>query len=99
VKVVLTEAALTDLVGIGRFIALDNPSRADSFLAELEDRCHRLGTTPLAFPLLPGREAIGIRRRPYQNYLIFYRIVGQIVEILHVVHGARDYDAILFPED
>jgi toxin ParE1/3/4 len=98
-NVVLTEAALADLVGIGRFIALDSPARADSFLAELEDRCHRLGAMPLAFPLLPGREATGIRRRPYQNYLIFYRIVDQTVEILHVVQGARDYDAILFPDD
>ncbi len=98
-NVVLTEAALADLVGIGRFIALDSPARADSFLAELEDRCHRLGAMPLAFPLLPGREATGIRRRPYQNYLIFYRIVDQAVEILHVVQGARDYDAILFPDD
>jgi toxin ParE1/3/4 len=99
VKVVLTEAALADLVGIGRFISLDNPSRAETFLAELEDRCKRLDTLALAYPLLPGREATGIRRRPYQNYLIFYRIFDQTVEILHVVHGARDYDAILFPDD
>lgn len=98
-KVVVTEEALSDLVGIGRFIAIDSPARADSFLAELEDRCHRLGAMPLAFPLLPGREATGVRRRPCQNYLIFYRIVDETVEILHIVQGARDYDAILFPED
>ena len=98
-KVVLTEAAFDDLLGIGRFIALDSPSRADSFLAELEDRCNRLGAMALAYPLLPGREGTGIRRRPYRSYLIFYRIVDQTVEILHVVHGARDYEAILFPDE
>ncbi len=44
-------------------------------------------------------EALGIRRRPYGNYLIFHRVAGNTIEILHVLHGARDYEAILFPEE
>jgi ParE toxin of type II toxin-antitoxin system, parDE len=31
------------------------------------------------------------------NYLIFYRIGLDHVEVLHVLHGAQDYEAILFP--
>ncbi len=98
-KVVLTDNALADLLAIGRSIAIDNPRRAESFIAEIEDRCRRLGSLPFAFPLLPEREETGIRRRPYGDYLIFYRVLAEVVEILHVVHGARNYDAILFPED
>ncbi|MBB5518745.1 plasmid stabilization system protein ParE [Amphiplicatus metriothermophilus] len=30
--------------------------------------------------------------------MIFYRIEVDAVEILHVIHGARDYERILFPE-
>jgi plasmid stabilization system protein ParE len=35
---------------------------------------------------------------PMEIYLIFYRVSDEGVEILHVLHGARDYEAILFPD-
>jgi plasmid stabilization system protein ParE len=41
----------------------------------------------------------GIRRwqvkRPFQKYVIYYRVRGQFLDVLHVVHGAQDIDAIL----
>lgn len=98
-KVVVTEQAWNDMLAIGRTIADDNPTRADSFLGELYERCLQLGTMPKAYPLIPNREKAGIRRRPYGNYLIFYRLTVSNVEILHVLHGARDYERILFPDD
>jgi plasmid stabilization system protein ParE len=55
--------------------------------------------TPLAYPLLPGREATRLRRAVHGNYLIFYRIDPDHVVVVHVLHGARDYDAILFPDE
>lgn len=96
-KVVLTEAALADLISIGEHIRIGNPQRADSFLAELRLCCAELGEMPLAFPLVQRHRTAGIRRRRYGNYLIFYRVSIEI-EILHVLHGARDYDRLLFPE-
>jgi plasmid stabilization system protein ParE len=53
---------------------------------------------PRSFPLLPGREESGIRRRPYGDYLIFYRI-ADAVEVLHVLHGAVDDERLLFPDE
>ncbi len=35
--------------------------------------------------LLPGTYML-----PYENYLIFYRIMADTVVVAHVVHGARD---------
>jgi toxin ParE1/3/4 len=99
VNVVLTEAAIGDLVRIGRFIGQDNPTRAASFVAELEKRCQNLSVIPRAFPLLPGRETSDIRRRPYGDYLIFYRLQVDRIEVLRVLNGAQDYEAILFPAD
>jgi toxin ParE1/3/4 len=98
-KVFVTEEAWSDMVGIVRSIAEDNASRAQSFLTDLYDRCLQLGDMPRAYPLLPFREQLGIRRRPFGNYLIFYRIAAERVEVLHVIHGARDYERILFPEE
>ncbi len=99
-KVVLTARAVADLIRIGRFIQQDNPARAVTFVAELEHRCETLADLPHGFPLVPGREASGIRRRPHRDYLIFYRInqAAEQIDVLHVLNGAQDCDAILFPE-
>ncbi len=40
----------------------------------------------------------GIRRRSYGDYLIFYRIDDEQISIVHILHGARDYEALLFHE-
>jgi toxin ParE1/3/4 len=82
-KVVVTESAWTDMVEIGRSIALDKPSRADTFLTELYERCLHLADMPRAFPLIPEKESAGIRRRSFSNYLIFYRIIDEVVEVHH----------------
>ncbi len=40
-----------------------------------------------------------MRHRVHGKYHLFYRTVGNPIEridILHIVHGARDYVAILF---
>ena len=98
-KVILTETAYADLYQIGSNIKRDSPVRAESFVAELYGRCQKLGSMPQLFPLLPNWEHKGVRRRPYGNYLIFYRIADETVEVLHILHGARDYERILFPDE
>ena len=96
--VVITAAAEADLEAIGDWIAQDNPQRALTFLAELRQRCESLAQMPFEFSIVPRYEHAGIRRRVYRDYLIFYRIAGDTIEVLHVLHGARDYKPILFPE-
>lgn len=95
-KVVITAAAKADLVEIGEFISAHNPKRAASFVLELLTRCEALGDMPRAFPLIPRYEQHGIRRSIHRDYLIFYRIDGEQVEVLHVLNGARDYESLLF---
>jgi len=56
VQVIVTEVALADLIRIGQAIRQDNPARAETFVAELYDRCRRLGAMPRAYPLLPEWE-------------------------------------------
>ncbi|MGX7703904.1 type II toxin-antitoxin system RelE/ParE family toxin [Methylobacterium sp. Gmos1] len=100
-KVVLTENASADLLQIARYIRQDNPARAETFVAEIEDRCARLAASPFAYPLIPGREHSGIRRRLHRNYLIFYRVdlLTDLIEVLHVINEAQDYENILFRQD
>ena len=95
-KVVITAAAKADLLAIRRTIETDNPTRAVSFVEELLDRCLALADTPRAYPLVPRYERFGIRRCVHGNYLIFYRLQPEQIEIIHVLQGARDIEAILF---
>lgn len=97
-KVVFTAEAVLDLEHIGDYIAADNPVRAESFVRELLGRCHALAHMPRAFPLVPRYEHTGVRRRPHGEYLIFYRAGPEVVDILHVLNGAQNYEAILFPD-
>ena len=96
-KVAFAAAAVADLERIGDAIAADNPLRALSFVQELRQRCEWLGDMPRSFPLVPRYEATGVRRRPYGDYLIFYRVDIEAVVILHILHGAMDYEPLLFP--
>ncbi|HEV7547793.1 MAG: toxin ParE1/3/4 [Rhodospirillaceae bacterium] len=98
-RVVFTEPAGNDLEAIGDWIAKDNPLRAASFVRELRDACLEIGPRSTAYQFVEHRRSDGIRRKVYGNYLIFYRVVSDAVEILHVLHGARDYAQILFDND
>jgi toxin ParE1/3/4 len=97
--VIISDAAYAELLQIGRWIKLDNPSRAEKFISEIYDKGQSLREMPRAFPLLPRWEEQGIRRRSYGDYLIFYRVNGDVIDVLHILHGARDFEAILFPEE
>lgn len=96
-RVTFAREAIEDLVGIGDHIYPSNPDRADSFVTELETRCLQLAEMPLAFSQVPHPDSGNIRRRPYGKYLIFYEILDAEISILRVLHGAQDYEKILFP--
>ena len=95
-KVVITAAAKADLLAIRRYIETDNPTRALSFVEELLDRCLALADTPRAYPLVPRYERFGLRRCVHGNDLIFYRLQPEQIEVIHVLQGARDIEAMLF---
>ena len=93
----LTAAAEADLEAIGDYIAQDNPARALSFVRELSRSCLELADMPEAWPIIPRYEHHRVRRRVHGRYLIFYRVTEGRITILHVLNGAMDVEAILFP--
>jgi toxin ParE1/3/4 len=95
-RVRLLASARDDLAAIGDYIQFASGSRrvAARFVRELNDYCRHLGRLPgtmgRARPdLLPD-----IRTAPYGNYLIFFRYVGDVVEVVNVVEGHRDMEAL-----
>jgi toxin ParE1/3/4 len=85
----LTAQAEGDLDDIWSYIASNSVDAADRVVARIIQR----------FPSLAqmreiGRSrdelASGLRSFPVREYLIFYRLISDGVEILRVIHGSRD---------
>ena len=95
----LSAQAERDLEHIGDWNARDNPARAVTFIEEISRACIDLSAFPDRFPLVPRYERQGVRHRAKGNYLIFCRVEPGKVVILNVLDGARDYSALLSPND
>jgi toxin ParE1/3/4 len=93
--VVFALKAERDLEAIGDWIAKDNPLRAVSFVQEVKQACDRVLSAPHGYPLVQRYKHLEIRRRSYGDYLVFYRVSAKWIEILRILHGARDYETIL----
>jgi toxin ParE1/3/4 len=89
-KVQVTPQAQADLDEIWLAIAINNVSAADGVLDELAHRISLLEDFPDLGPPRPelGGDARALTQR---NYLIFYRPGAHGVEVVRIVHGARDF--------
>ena len=96
-KVVVTPAAETDLGSIADWIAAANPIRALSFISEVRDAALRLGEFPNAWPARP-QWGDGVRIRIVGQYIVAYHVRAQQVEVLRVLHSARDLDHVFSEE-
>jgi toxin ParE1/3/4 len=85
------------LIRIGDGIAQDSPIRRSLSSTNWKPASAGL-LQRLAYALVPRHEGSGIWRIVHGAYLIFYRIDSDQVTIIHDIHGAMDYDALLFPE-
>jgi toxin ParE1/3/4 len=90
---VLRRAAANDIDDIAAYIQEDNPSRAQSFTEEISQKISVITERPLSFPARDD-VAPNLRSALLGHYLIFFRVHSNNVEILRVIHGARDLESI-----
>lgn len=78
-----------DLIEIWSYIAADNAVAADRVLDAIEARWSQLALHPFSGR---ARDDIfpGIRCLVVGNYLTIYRIAGNDIEIIRVLHGRRN---------
>ncbi|MEO6182875.1 MAG: type II toxin-antitoxin system RelE/ParE family toxin [Verrucomicrobiota bacterium] len=96
-------AAKQDLIDCGSYIALDNPTAADNFLVAAEKAFEQLSKMPELGPALhhPNSRLQNMRFWPvtgFLNYLVFYFPLPDGVEIVRVLHGAREWERVLEEE-
>jgi toxin ParE1/3/4 len=76
-------------------IAKDNPRRAVSVVDELIDRCESLADHPLRFPEVRSLSGRSLRELSHGCNVILYGVDGDAVDIVRVVHGARNWAEIV----
>jgi addiction module RelE/StbE family toxin len=83
-----TDDAYAEFESAIQFIQNDNSNAAAKIATAVCDRIERL----LALPSL-GRsgEVPGTRELVVTPYVVVYRIYDEVIEILHVWHGAQDW--------
>lgn len=95
----LLPKAEEDIVDIAAHIAGNNPCAAARFVDAFGYACDLLADMPeigsprtFRHPDLEGLRSWGIKG--FEKYLIFYRVAGAVLEVIRVLHGARDLPAL-----
>ncbi|MBD0327853.1 MAG: type II toxin-antitoxin system RelE/ParE family toxin [Pyrinomonadaceae bacterium] len=85
--------AEADLLDIWNFIANDSWEKADRLLEKIDNQLKILASNPGM-----GRKrdslAPNLRSFPVGNYLIFYLPINEGIEVIRILHGARDIPSL-----
>ena len=90
----ITAEAENDLLDIWHYIARDSDVTADRFLDRLHEKFSALARNPRMGRARPELRR-DLRSFPYAAYLILFRIVDDGLEIVRVVHAARNLDDLV----
>lgn len=88
-RVVRRPQAAEDIEEIWNYIASDDLPAADRWLDHLDESFQLLATHP---SMGRAREelAAGVRSFPFGRYVIFYAQVERAIDVIRVLHSARD---------
>jgi len=88
-KVFWTKNAIKHLAGIYEYIAANSPAYAKRIVDKITRRSVQIADLPYSGRKVPEYEANDIRELIEYPYRIIYRIKVGRIDILAVIHGAR----------
>lgn len=94
ISVIFSPQADQDLEDIGDFIAQDSALQAKAVVAGLRLRAHNISNAPHAYPTRNDL-GIGLRAMIWRPYLVLFRVTPVHVEVIRIVHGARDLKRLI----
>ncbi len=92
-KVLWTENAIQDLLGIKAHIAQDSAVQAEEWVAELYAAGENLSHFSSRGRIVPEFNMENLRELLIENYRLVYRVKSTIVEIITVFEGHRQIKA------
>lgn len=90
--------AKSDLAEIWDYSADDTEARADAFIEKIDEKFQALAARPL-MGRLRDELAEGLRSFPIDRYIIFYLPLPDGIEVVRVLHSARDLNPIFHSDD
>jgi toxin ParE1/3/4 len=89
--------AAADILDIWDHIAEDSIEQADRWVDKLDEKFELIATQPL---MGRAREELSpkLRSFPFGRYVFFYEPIKDGIDVVRVLHSARDIDAV-FGED
>lgn len=93
-RVEITAIAEADVAEIWEYIVQDNPEAATDFILRLEEKIDTLENFPERCPLVPESRLLGAAYRHllFGQYRAIFKITGDRVIVMRVLHGARLLD-------
>jgi toxin ParE1/3/4 len=90
-QVLRTEETLADLRQIASYIAQDSPAAASHWLEDMEHLFSMLATQPRIGKRMRTKRLGTVRQFSRGNYVVYFKPLADGVEILRILHGARDH--------
>jgi len=93
----LHDIAQEDLISIVEYIQMDDPLSTQTFLDEVDQTIAKLenfpyiGSTPKDMRLMH----LNYRILMIGNYLVFYVVLDEIIEIRRILYGKRQYSFLI----
>lgn len=91
-NILLRPRAKIDLTEIWDYIAEDSATRADIFIETIEQKLKILAERP-SMGRMRDILGDGLHSFPVGRYVIFYRPLQDGIDVIRVLHGARDLEA------
>ena len=88
-KVLWTDAALSQLEAIRDFLAQTSPDYARRVVERLVNRSEQIATFPRSGRMVPEYEIDDVRQVIESSYRIIYLIKEEQIEVLAIVHTSR----------
>ncbi len=92
-EIVKLPRARVDLVEIWDYIADDSEAQADAFIDSIDRKLRILSEKPY-LGRVRQELAENMRSFPVDRYVIFYIVIPNGIQIVRVLHGARDLDSM-----
>lgn len=93
----VSQPAADDLANIASYVKRESVQRAEALIGRLERAFHQLRVMPTMGKRRDDLE-LGIRTWVEAPYVIAYRIDADVVRIVRVIHGRRDFSNVGFDD-
>ena len=80
---------------------LKNPAAAERMKDQIKIKNNKINENPFVYPAVPNEylASKGYRFALVNNFMIFYKVIEQHIDIIRFIYGPRDWISILINMD